>query len=190
MDWLFDNLGKFAPVVFFLLYMISSLKGKGQKEEEEPDPAAAERARKIQEEIRRKILERQRGDDPDARPPEPLVFEEVQEEVYTAPRPVASAPRPIVQEPVAAESTQQRVDSYEQRRREIELKLEESKRLQLAAKEKARSIRKKTPLTTSEWTAISDAEIRTRLKNGLSDRDSLKTAILLREVLGSPIGMR
>ncbi len=185
MDWLFDNLGKFAPVVIFLLYMISSLKGKGQPEEEEPDPAAAERARKIQEEIRRKILERQRGDaGPTARPPEEtIIFDESQEEYVAPPR-----PEPVRQQ--APDDSHGRVDQFDERRREIEAKLEEAKNMHRMAKEKAGPISKGDVPLRAELSPIEAGEIRTRLSKALGDRDSLKTAILLREVLDRPVGMR
>lgn len=191
MDWLFDNLGKFAPVVIFLLYMISSLKGKGQPEEEEPDPAAAERARKIQEEIRRKILERQRGDaGPTARPPEEtIVFEEPEEE-YIASRPVVTPPRPEPVRQPTPEVSHGRVDQFDERRREIEAKLEEAKNMHRMAKEKASSVAKGEMPVRVGQKSIAEGEIRTRLSKGLADRDSLKTAILLREVLDVPVGMR
>ncbi len=190
MDWLFDHLGRLAPVVVFLIYMISSMKGKGRPEEDEPDPQAAERARRIQEEIRRKILERQRADaGPSGRPPEPLVFEEPEEEVVVS-RPVVAPPRrePVVQEPVV--SAYDRADSYEDRRREIEAKLEEAKRMRQVAKDKAKSIAKGASVEPVRERSIYAGEIRTRLLEGVGDRNSLKTAILLREVLDTPVGMR
>ncbi len=193
MDWLFDNLGKLAPVVIFLLYMISSLKGRGAEQEEENDPAAAERARKIQEEIRRKILERQRGDaGPTAEPPKPLVFEEPEEEPEPL-RPVSAPRRPRAVEVERAPSelsSRSRMDSYEERRREIEAKLEEAKKAQRMAKEKVGSIMKGKPLVPISATPVSSGQIRQRLKRSLGDRDSLKTAILIREVIDRPVGMR
>ncbi|MBD5778405.1 hypothetical protein IEN85_02795 [Pelagicoccus sp. NFK12] len=197
MDWLFDNLGKFAPVVIFLLYMISSLKGKGPEEEEENDPAAAERARKIQEEIRRKILERQRESaEPTGQRPGTLIFDEPQppaeepeeEEIVRRPARPPRKPEPVVEE--VAEVSHGRVDPFEERRREIEAKLEEAKKAHRMAKEKAGSMAKGKPLVPLSVSSVSEGQIRQRLKKSLSDRDSLKTAIVLREVLDVPVSMR
>src|SRR5690606_29747151 len=71
MDWLFDNLGKIITALITIVYVLGSLRGSAKEEEaEEQDPEAQARARRIQEEIRRKILERQRGSAPQAEPAE------------------------------------------------------------------------------------------------------------------------
>jgi hypothetical protein len=195
MDWLFENLGKFAPVVIFLIYMISSLKGKGPEQEEEYDPQAAERARKIQEDIRRKILERQNESrEPSGRPPQQEPTVAVEEEPRLRPEPLrrrVEAPReePVVRKKVQ-EAAGEGLDGYEQQRREVEAKLEESKRLRAAAKEKSENLRKgKTPASLSPQ-PISETQIADRLKQSLGNRPSLKTAIVLKEVLDAPVGMR
>lgn len=197
MDWLFDNLGKLAPVVIFIIYMISSLKGKGEREESrEPDPGAEERARKIQEEIRRKILARQRGEQPPTgRPPE-VEPQYEEEEDYEEPevvfdpepeplRPAASSP-PVVQAPEAVAPGE--ADPYQKRRLEIEAKMEEAKRMQTAAREKASSIL--NDYHTSHRESASSVEIRRALREGLDDPKSLKVSVLLKEVLERPVGMR
>jgi len=196
MDWLFDNLGKLAPLVIFLLYMISSMK-RGGKEEEAPDPEAVERARKIQEEIRRKILERQRsGAEPTGRPPpqpepvEETIFFDQEPEPLRTPPPLRPSPPPLHQEPEPEPSVA--VDPYVQKRREVEAQMEEAKRMKEAALRKAKSISKgKTGGGgPAVYEPIATGEIRDRLKIGLADQDSLKTAILLKEVLDTPVGMR
>ena len=193
MDWLFDNLGKFAPVVLVLLYMIGSLKGRGQKEEEAVDPEAAERARRIQEEIRRKIIERQRSDGPlVARPPDlPSVYEREEPE----PEPVfrenaksvlrrqASAKRPPMM-PMRAPLG----DSFTSRGEELEAKIDAAKRMQTVAKEKVETI-KRTYHFRPRGGASAD-QVRGSLRKSLSNRTSLKTAFVLREVLDKPVGMR
>ena len=56
--WFLDNLEKLVPIVIALLYFLGTSKAKKNAEAEGvPDPKADERARRIQEEIRRKILE-------------------------------------------------------------------------------------------------------------------------------------
>lgn len=199
MDWLFENLGKLAPIVIFLLYMISSMKGKG-REEEAPDPQAAERARKIQEEIRRKILERQRGsEEPTGRPP---VFEEkesVREVVLFDDEPETFEERSQPSPPVRSSPIEERAESagpeaFMERRRKVEAQLAESKRKRAEALEKAKSLHKGKIGAGSargmQLESIASGEIRSRLNASLRDRDSLKTAILLKEVLDTPVGMR
>ena len=58
--WFLENLEKLVPIIIALLYFLGMSRAKKREGQEEgPDPQAEERARKIQEEIRRKILERQ-----------------------------------------------------------------------------------------------------------------------------------
>ncbi|MDQ8181846.1 hypothetical protein [Pelagicoccus sp. SDUM812005] len=171
--------------------MISSLKGKRPEEEEEYDADAAERARKIQEEIRRKILERQRESaGPTAEPPRSLVFDEPEEVEAIPERPVAVPRR---QEP-AVEAVEEvpygQADPFEKRRLEIEQKLEEAKKAHQLAKEKAGSIAKARWQVPISESSVSGGQIRHRVKRSLGDRGSLKTAIVLREVLDTPVGMR
>ena len=55
--WFLDNLDKLVPIIIAVLYFIGASRAKNKGEEQEgPSPDASERARKIQEEIRRKVL--------------------------------------------------------------------------------------------------------------------------------------
>ena len=85
MNWILDNLEKLVPVVITILYFLGSSKTKkAEKQRRAADPKAEERSAKIQEEIRRKILERQQEGQPVIRssPPEqPYVSEPVLEEL-------------------------------------------------------------------------------------------------------------
>ena len=195
MDWLFDNLGKFAPIVVFLIYMLSSLRGRGTDQEEAQDPQAAERARKIQEDIRRKILERQgESREPSGRPPQqqpPLVYEEEESpQLREPPRRTEQAPRPEPAVRQRVEVLETEVGGFELRRREVEAKLEESKRMRAAAKEKTANIWKGKPTLSARPQPIASGQISDRIKQSLGDRPSLKTAIVLKEVLDVPLGMR
>lgn len=201
MDWLFDNLGKLAPVVIFLIYMISSLKGR-REEEEEPDPQAAERARRIQEEIRRKILERQKGNAPstqeEPRPvaremerTEPTPFEPLFESERTPldRPPVVPKPR-YVEEPAAAQSAFVD-DEMERRQREVEKKLEAAKRAKEEASKKAAAIQKNTSAYMKDRSrSVSGSVLKKRLLTGLGNPSSLRTSVLLKEVLDKPVGLR
>ncbi|MBL4576584.1 MAG: hypothetical protein JKY51_10915, partial [Opitutaceae bacterium] len=75
MDWIFDNVEKFFPLLIFIAYAFSAWRKRSRKEDEDPaeGPETAERVRRIQEEIRRKIVARQQGkSSPVETPPHPL----------------------------------------------------------------------------------------------------------------------
>jgi hypothetical protein len=190
MDWLNENLGKFAPVALFIMYMLSALKGRKQSDDKEPDPGAAQRAPTIQEVLRHRILDQQRGEPgPTARPPETIAFYGQEEaQITLRPDAVRSAVKPVA--PDTRTLTADHVDPYEERRHQLEAQLKEAKRMKLLAKEKAKSILKSAAPKVTHRRALSHGEIRKRLTAGLADRDSLKTAILLREVLDTPLGLR
>ncbi|MCH6258123.1 hypothetical protein MLD52_16295 [Puniceicoccaceae bacterium K14] len=192
MDWLFDNLGKFVPLLIGLFYFISSLNKDKSEEEAEQSPEAQERARRIQEEIRRKILERQGDAKQQSGGPleeameekPPIVFYE--EERYDPmvpelPREAVPAPTP---EFIPEYEAPSQLDRYEEQRREVAQKLEDARRLkEKLANQKAsrvgkninRSGKLNTPLT---------------LRESLYEKQSLRNAIILKEVLGEPVGMR
>lgn len=186
MDWLFDNLGKLAPVVIFIIYMISSLKKKGGEEEEAFDPEAAERARRIQEEIRRKILERQRAGSPaTGRPPvERPVYREEPEVVYRAPEPVRrEAPvRSVEPTPWVDLDSDSSSDRYD----ELQKQLAAAEKLRDSTMSKAAAFGSRVPVLGSR----PQSDLQRSLRAGLASPDSLKTSVLLMEVLGKPVGLR
>ena len=60
--WFLDNLDKLVPIIIAVLYFMGASRAKSKGDEQEgSSPDVSERARKIQEDIRRKILERQGG---------------------------------------------------------------------------------------------------------------------------------
>lgn len=201
MDWLFENLGKLAPLVLFLLYMLSSLKGRGE-EEEAPDPQASERARKIQEDIRRKILERQReGRGELVEPPEV----EREDDLVAAEEERPTWYRPDVREAQEAqeelEYSQQKSapavgafpveeykDAFAEQKREIE-----------AREAEVRSLLEDSDMTLGEVSLAPPVEtlkrrrssaIRAGVRRGLQGPISLKTSFVLKEILDRPIGTR
>ncbi len=192
MDWILENIGKLFPLLIFVFYALSALKRKGAEEEVELDPESQERARRIQEEIRRKILERQQGSSPRPVPhfrPE-FVIEE--EEVIEEPEPsflqdqkpavepvqVAVAPQEYT--PVAAVE-----DPFAAQRRQIEEQLQKAKALHAKA-------RRKDAATHSRKGGIrmSSSQVQEGVRRGVADSNSLKTAFVLKEILDTPIGMR
>ena len=77
MDWILANFKLFVALVVFAIWIAKSIGGAkkraGQESAPPPtsaaDPAEAERTRQIQEEIRRRILARQRGEAVGPTPP-------------------------------------------------------------------------------------------------------------------------
>ena len=195
--WFLDNLDKLVPIIIALLYFIGASRAKNKNEEPEgPSPDASDRARKIQEEIRRKILERQgkgRAPAPQAPPPAPEpVFEPAFE-----PDPSPVPPRPF-QEPVFEKGAEpfpepepmvfDAPDPYEEERRKIEEKLRQAREL---AKKAEMAGKKSLARNRSK-----DLEKRfaSRTKNsildGLDDTTSIRRAIVLKEILDTPVGLR
>lgn len=193
MDWLLDNIGKFFPLLIGLVYFLSSLK-RGKEEETEQSPEAQERARRIQEEIRRKILERQGGAptqaSPDGQPQIEFLEEEEAEPAmrYDPRRPdtqqwAPPPPPPPVFVPEQTQPTQQEL--YEQQRQEVARKLAEARRLKkvLADKARAKKTPKKHPSISGSWRPQS-------LRESLRSPEDIRRAIVLKEVLDKPVSMR
>ncbi|HSH09399.1 MAG TPA: hypothetical protein VK995_03370 [Oceanipulchritudo sp.] len=186
-------------------------------EEEEPEEDPVERARQIREEIRRKIEERrQMAEGGNPRPVDqprrvaydPTVPESQQRKplAVPAPRPV---PRPIAPIPQArSEPTMiQRLEHQRQR-------LEDARKLQREAHQKAMRIeseagafhhKKLGAKATREVSAFKHKELGIGKKNpartgedsfqgqvlaGLRGPNALRKAVLYREILGPPVGLR
>ena len=196
--WFLDNLDKLVPIIIALLYFIGASRAKNKEGEQEgPSPDASERARKIQEEIRRKILERQgkggRAPSPETAPREPEpVFEPAFE-----PDPSPFPPRPF-QEPVYEQRPEsfpepepfvfEATDPYEEERRKIEEKLKQAR----ALAKRAESAGKKASVKNRSKDL--EGRLASRHKNfildGLDDTTSIRRAIVLKEVLDTPVGLR
>ncbi len=194
MDWLFDNVAKLVPLALFAYYIISAMRGRREEEQEPQDPAAAERARKIQEEIRRKILERQQELDPNApqRPVEQPGYLTFEEEVIEEPaslreaEPVRSEPPPPPpvasprEEPVPAAAA----NPFAEQERQIAEQLAKAE----ALKEKAQ---KNLPVGPERsWEIVSKSEIRSDIRQALSSPASLRTSFVVKEILEKPVGLR
>ncbi len=194
MDGIIDFVVKLLPIIIAVLYFLGSVKGRGKVEEAEDDPEAAERARKIQEEIRRKILERQQKSQPSSRPasqPESPTLRETQPAPELRPaepksaRQTVPSPRPPVRLE-SVESTSSAADIYEQQRRKIEAELEKSRELRRQAGTPASTKASNSPVFYGDLTA----SFNSRLREDLRDPNSIRKAILLKEILDTPVGLR
>lgn len=209
------------PLVFFMIYALVQVFGRGKKPEEQPEleddaeDAAAERARQIREEIRRRIEGRSSESDApqaadSARGYNPNLPESQQR------RPSAAAPVPAQSAAPRAESTARTpapagnawssssspVDSLQDRLREQQKKLAEAQRAQQEAKDRAldmlRQARAKQQRPRHAKKAAQQvpaldplaATFRDAIRAGLSSPKALRKAVVYREILDKPVGLR
>ena len=200
MDWLLENFGKLLPVVLMLLYFLLN-KGKKPTEGEEggagPEGSEEEdRVKRIQDEIRRRILERQRGESPQPTVTQPVLVEERPlhgsqtgdfHEQETGPAPL-HRPDWLEQEEAARRVLEQQAKLAE--------RLEQARRLATARGNggMVRAAPQERSPSTMDRVARRAGErinpLRRTLIKDLAAPDGLRRAVLLREVLGEPVGMR
>lgn len=203
MEWIFDHLQIVIAVAAAIAYWLNQRRqaqmGEGEEDgrTESPlrdfnaDPEEAERTRRIQEEIRRKIAERAGGGPiqvpPPATEPPPLFRTET-----SAPRPVASPlpqrefgrqveSTPMTQPPpfqATAAAILERQRQLEEQMRQLEVDRKAARRKAAAVAAQAATV---VPTATTE---------RGGLLADLRGADNLRRAIVLREVLGPPVGLR
>ena len=225
MDWIFDNLQILIAIAGAIAYWLNQRRREREGESadydgdgvpetpptvrrldpNEPDPAEVERTRQIQEEIRRKILERRAGGaSPAGEPPPLLVPTSTGRLPEMAPADeTPRSPRPVAQEPMG-DLLRRMLDPQADLRAEEERQSRERQRalqeqLQAMEEQGGREREKLTALTstlrTSEPASSSATGSGDRGREGslgeiLHDPRGLRRAILLREVLGAPVGMR
>lgn len=185
MDWLIDHIQLVIAVAAAFAYWLNARKQQQPEEDDEPNvrqlrdesqeaAEEAERARRIREEIRRKIAERVGGD-------------------VTAPRPVAGPP-PVIRQ---LEVNPPRLDPEPPRQPMIDSALlEQQRRLQeqleeaVRAKQRAQEIRREVPTKRRTASTAVPALAGRGIRADLQNRESLRRAVVLREVLGPPVGLR
>lgn len=203
------------PVIFFVLYGIAQLLGskkkKGAPAEEESvdDVDMEERARQIREEIRRKIEERRRAREGQSSPaPQPApaqrrarydpTMPESQQRRFSQPAP--QEPEPVQRQrpqPVARsrpEPAVPRQSGIEERLQEQRAILERARKEQREAKAKARQMMAAAGAGRGKQqhraAAVSSGNLRDQLLTDLRNPLSTRKAVLLREVLGTPLGLK
>ena len=206
MDWILDKL----PILIFVLVLVArafsalSNSKKKKQEHEAEDPAAEQRrVAEIQEQIRRQIAARRQGapahpeqpaSAPQQRPlvrraettelPDPLgggtirrMFEEVERKLQ--PPALPPEPPPLAQHRRAELERQQEL-AQQMKALEEQRALAQKRAAHLAEQQKAEA--------TSERRVLAAA--RTRTLEDLRDPQALRRAFVLREVLGTPVGLR
>ncbi len=210
-EWIFKNLG----IVIFVVIVVAQLvrgAARSRKVAEENVPAPADydeqrRTREIQERVRRQIAERRGGQSaaPAATPP-PLA-----REVASAPAPQPqttqlpelfggplgrmleelqkrSQPQPVpVEEPPLVAARFNTVELERQARLAGELQALEDARADARRRAAQRTEEKRA---TAESEPVLRTAARGQLLGDLADRQSLRRAFVLREVLGPPVALR
>ena len=205
LDWLLERVGVLIFVLVFVVQIVRGLmRSRSETPPEQAKPDALEEQRRVQEvqaQIRRRIAER-RGGTPVAEPPpmirreappaptpqttqmpEPFggplrrVFEELQRQTQPMPPPVPAAPV---------------VD-----RRGFELERQQQLADQLRSVEESRVLaQRRATQATAITTEAAGSEMgqrsaaRGRALDDLHSPESLRRAFVLREVLGTPVGLR
>ncbi len=181
------------PIIFFVLYGISKLFGKGEDDKSgapATPPDESERQRKIQDEIRRRIAERQQETvedepSPTLTPPMPTFDRPTatQRSPFSIPIPPEPRVTPMREpEPPAAIDLQKQLTAQMERLREAN---RESERVQQPMTRKAQrddySLRKKRG---------SKSTFRREITSMLEDSKSARKAFLYSEIFGTPMGQR
>jgi len=208
-EWILEKL----PVLIFIVVFLGQIvRGIMRSRNDNPEPVAKpdemeaqRRAQEIQAEIRRKIMERRAGGGgtftesmaPRAEPPmapPPILRRERTEMPAPAGRSlkrtfeefdrrVKAEPVPI--SPLIAERRNAELERQEQLAEDLrvveEARVTALRRVRQAAEAKELEARSLKSLRTAS---------KVRLMNDLRDPESLKRAIVLREVLGPPVGLR
>ena len=201
MEWLIENFGKLLPILLMVLYFwLNARKAKPEAEEgaEEGEPVdQVERARGIQEEIRRRILERQRGEAPRPRtvPPGPVAesLHQAQEatvrsdKAWPAAEVAKKAERGYTQSDYAEVLEQQSrlAEQFEQARLQTSRRQLQVERGRAAAAKAISPIKK---LRGPERRSVHP--LRRALLADLAGSKGLRRGIVLREVLGEPVALR
>lgn len=204
MNWILEHIQLIIVVAGGIAYWLNQRRKAQQEEAEEQrrlaesprsqmhtPPAAddeAERIRRIQEEIRRKILERLGGGAPSPQPPE-LPVEEVEEGPAPEPIPAMARTAPKPDAYAQASSADQTISLDQdilERQRQLsdQLRALEVQRSQVVGKAEAFAEK------TAAAMAASGTAIRGSLLADLRNPEAARRAIVLREVLGAPVGLR
>jgi len=176
MEWILDHL---QLVIFIAIAVAASLQrmkkaagGDSARRQASTGPEEDERTRRIQEEIRRRILER-RGLAPVAE------ADDSESRAFPAAPPRIEEVRPVrVEAPVATVADETMDAEYRRQQEMIE-------RARVALEEARKS---RAAVAAAPGSAA--AEATDRALPDLHSRGGLRRAVVLREVLGPPIGLR
>lgn len=195
MSWIQDHLQLLLMIGGAIAWWLNQRNQKPEEDEQAPpprdasfdDPDVAERARRIREEIQRKIEERTRGGHvpplPETRP-EPVAYQEPPPLVHELPSRPPAVPeygaRPSRQEVNRhAEILEQQAALAEQLRMADEMKRSMQKRVAF-----------ETATQAGDPALVQQRRNVAALRADLRSPAALRRAFLLREVLGPPVALR
>lgn len=196
MDWIFDHLQILIAAGAGVAYWLNQRNEAREAREAEQQSREKElttdeydasedeaRARKIREEIRRKIAERQQGSRPVVKPvdtPPPLFdkpFQETPVEDTYGHDEWRDEPPPVVVGPSAADR------AVLERQRVLQNRMKELEATRAKTKQS-------TIMVTRRRASRAPSKEKRSLRDDLSETGSLRRAIVLREVLGPPVSLR
>ena len=177
------------PIIFFVLYGISKVFGKGKKQDKaapaSPPPDIGDQQRRIQEEIRRRMAERRR------------VAEPAQSSTQTL---KPGRPPPLPRTPFRAPEPEEPQVIPERESEPVTLDLQQQLAAQMEslreANRKSESLRQtiKAAPQKSEYTITKKhglgSHFRQEIISMLEDAQSAKKAFLYSEIFGVPMGQR
>lgn len=190
MDWILDHLQIIIAVAAAVAYWLNQRRqgqmGEGEEDDrtESPmrdfnaDPEEAERTRRIQDEIRRKIAERAGGGPVSVPPPAvepPPLF-----------RTETVVPQREVSRPAEPPPFQATAAAILERQRQLEEQMRELAAARKAAQRKAAAVAAQASASAPAASAHRGGS----LLADLHGAHNLRRAIVLREVLGPPVGLR
>ncbi len=199
MDWLFDNIVIIAIIGSAIARWLSGLKedksdsspsrssGRGQVDVEQ-----VERNRKLREEIRRKREQRRSGQTSSAPSDRPAYNPHVPEQIPPVLREMLGIPEqasPPVQAPTPPPVPEINPVLERQERMELEIVELEAKRKEAEAMARKAGFGQNSSRRRRRAKRSSDLSERDFLAT-LRDPSQARRAILLREILGKPVGMR
>jgi hypothetical protein len=205
MDWVLNHIFVLFIIAGAVASMVQKAKKAGAQQRPTPsqspgalDPGAAERTRRVQEEIRRKIAERAgrlpAGPPPlpqsqavgtSSAPPSRNIFQELARQMAEAKRNAEMQQRA---QAAAAAQAQTRVEDERKSRELAEARsLAEAQRTLPRQQQTVATSVAYSGGTGQKTTAVS---ARDRLLANLREPDSLRRAWVLREILGEPVGLR
>jgi hypothetical protein len=194
MDWIFDHLQFVIAAAAAVAYWLNQRKSAEKEKAAEDKPSTArfprhdadesqdaDRARRVREEIRRKIAERTDGRStrPSATQPPPLADRDADDwrRIF---RPESPSP---ASKPVAPADNENMTAVLERQRRLSE-QMAELERTRLAEKRAAHAI------TTDTVAVARVTRVGSNWRSDLRDKEGLRRAMILREVLGPPAALR
>jgi hypothetical protein len=205
MDWLTEHLDMVLPIALVLLFLFQRMFTREEGEGAPPTAETDEDARRIQEEIRRKIIARQRGEDvaePPAfpgeqrqePPPRPATFPRRQEGPPPVRRQTPSS-FPGAQrrtEPPPVRQPQESSFQVRDLQGELQAQRERLRQSQQAKEEAMQRTGSAQPLRRSDRvpTRQMHSVLVNQVREDLSTAENLKRAFLLKEIVDRPVGLR